>query len=73
MNGAAHAHAVFVSMHSLKRRYTILLVEHDLAAVCSLADRIAVLVYGRVLCTGTPAEIRAHSEVRAVDLGEEAD
>ncbi len=65
--------AVIALLHSLKRRYTILLVEHDMDAVFSLADRITVLVYGSVLFTGTPAEIRAHREVRAVYLGEEVD
>ena len=56
----------------LKGRYTILLVEHDMDAVFALADRITVLVYGQALFTGTPDEIRANAEVRAVYLGEEA-
>jgi ABC-type multidrug transport system ATPase subunit len=46
-------------LHSLKRRYTILHVEHGMDAVFALADRISVLVYGRVIFTGTPDEIRA--------------
>jgi len=64
--------AVIELLRELKRRYTILLVEHDMDAVFSLADRITVLVYGRVMFTGTPDEIRDHPEVRAVYLGEEA-
>src|SRR5205085_2617401 len=56
----------------LKRRYSIVLVEHDMDAVFRLADRISVLVYGRVIATGSPAEIRANLEVRAAYLGEAA-
>jgi branched-chain amino acid transport system ATP-binding protein len=50
---------------------TIVLVEHDMDAVFRLADRISVLVYGRVLATGTPAEIRANADVRQAYLGSE--
>ncbi|MGR3462063.1 MAG: ABC transporter ATP-binding protein [Roseovarius sp.] len=50
----------------------ILLVEHDMDAVFALADRISVLVYGRVLMTGTVAEVRASAEVRAAYLGDAA-
>jgi branched-chain amino acid transport system ATP-binding protein len=63
--------AVVALLQGLKRRYTILLVEHDMEAVFALADRISVLVYGKLLFTGTPDEIRQHPEVRAVYLGEE--
>jgi branched-chain amino acid transport system ATP-binding protein len=58
-------------LQRLKGRYAILLVEHDMDAVFTLADRISVLVYGKVMFTGTPDEIRNHPEVRAVYLGEE--
>ena len=57
---------------SLKGGKTIVLVEHDMDAVFSLADRISVLVYGRVIATGTPEQIRANREVRSAYLGEEA-
>nr|WP_066269923.1 ABC transporter ATP-binding protein [Hydrogenophaga palleronii] len=68
---AQESTAVIALLQRLKRKYTILLVEHDMEAVFALADRISVLVYGRVLFTGTPDEIRNHPEVRAVYLGEE--
>jgi branched-chain amino acid transport system ATP-binding protein len=63
--------AVIELLHALKRKYTILLVEHDMNAVFALADRISVLVYGRILMTGTPDEIRGNEEVRSVYLGDE--
>ena len=59
-------------LSSLKRRHTIILVEHDMDAVFRLADRISVLVYGRVVATDTPEKIRANEEVRRAYLGTEA-
>lgn len=59
-------------LSTLKGRQTIVLVEHDMDAVFSLADRISVLVYGRIIATGAPDAIRANAEVRAAYLGEEA-
>ena len=56
----------------IKGGLTILLVEHDMDAVFRLADRLSVLVYGRIVATGTPDEIRANAEVRRAYLGEEA-
>nr|WP_315394525.1 ABC transporter ATP-binding protein [uncultured Duganella sp.] len=63
--------AVVSMLAGLKGRYSILLIEHDMDAVFALADRVTVLVYGKVLFCGTPDEIRHHPEVRAVYLGEE--
>jgi len=62
---------VVTLLRSLKGRYSVLLVEHDMDAVFGLADRITVLVYGRVIATGSVAEIRENREVRRAYLGEE--
>jgi branched-chain amino acid transport system ATP-binding protein len=59
-------------IEGLKGKRTILLVEHDMAAVFRLSDRITTLVYGRVIASGTPDEIRRHPEVRRAYLGEPA-
>jgi len=56
---------------ALKGRHTIVLVEHDMDAVWALADRISVMVYGRLIATGTPGDIRANAEVRRAYLGED--
>jgi branched-chain amino acid transport system ATP-binding protein len=53
------------------RDCTLLIVEHDMQVVFSLADRISVLVYGEILATGTPADIRGDARVREAYLGEE--
>jgi branched-chain amino acid transport system ATP-binding protein len=64
--------ARMVSMlRDLKKELTILLVEHDMEAVFALADRITVLVYGRVIASGKPEEIRRNAQVRDAYLGEQ--
>jgi branched-chain amino acid transport system ATP-binding protein len=59
------------TLRELKHDLTILLIEHDMEAVFALADRITVLVYGRVIASGDPASIRANAEVRQAYLGEQ--
>ena len=51
---------------------TLLIVEHDMSVVFGLADRISVLVYGQIIATGTPQEIRGNPRVKEAYLGEEA-
>ena len=51
---------------------TLVVVEHDMGVVFDLADRISVLVYGKIIASGPPAEIRANAEVREAYLGTEA-
>ena len=56
-------------LQRIKGQKTILLIEHDMDAVFSLADQISVLVYGQIIATGTKEEIRANREVQLAYLG----
>jgi branched-chain amino acid transport system ATP-binding protein len=70
--GQEEAERVISLLHSIKGQTSIILVEHDMNAVFALADRISALVYGKIIATGTPDEIRASDEVRRAYLGENA-
>ena len=70
--GAEESQRMIAFLAKLKGRQTMILVEHDMDAVFKLADRISVLVYGRVIATGAPEQIRMNEEVRKAYLGEEA-
>ena len=74
MAGMSHQESgnVVRTLLGLKGRYTMLLVEHDMDAVFALADRISVMVYGRIIASGTPDDIRNNEEVKIAYLGEEA-
>ena len=69
--GSEESQRMIALLQKLKQTKTIILVEHDMDAVFRLADRISVLVYGRVIATGTPEKIRMNEEVRRAYLGED--
>lgn len=69
--GPEETERLIALLRGLRDGFGILMVEHDMQAVFALADRISVLVYGRVVVTGTTDEIRAHPEVRSAYLGED--
>jgi len=73
MAGTGHdeSERLVAVLRGLKGRFPMVLVEHDMTAVFALADRISVLIYGRILASGTPAQVRADPQVIAAYLGEE--
>ncbi|QOF72119.1 ABC transporter ATP-binding protein [Aminobacter sp. SR38] len=72
MAGLGHVESqqMIEMLRGLRSQVSMLLVEHDMEAVFALADRISVLVYGRIIATGTVDEIRDNPEVRTAYLGE---
>ena len=73
MAGTGHdeAQRLIAALRSMKGRFPMVLVEHDMTAVFALADRISVLIYGRILASGAPDEVRADPQVVKAYLGEE--
>jgi len=69
--GATESARMVALLKELRREVTIVLVEHDMEAVFALADRITVLVYGRVIASGGPDEIRNNEEVKRAYLGDQ--
>jgi branched-chain amino acid transport system ATP-binding protein len=72
--GMSHAETerVVELIRRISEGRTLLIVEHDMSVVFGLADRISVLVYGEIIASGTPADIRASAKVKEAYLGEEA-
>jgi branched-chain amino acid transport system ATP-binding protein len=72
MNRAETIHTVEL-VRRITEGKTLIMVEHDMSVVFGLADRISVLVYGEIIASGPPDEIRGNAAVREAYLGEEAD
>jgi branched-chain amino acid transport system ATP-binding protein len=69
--GSDESAGIVAMLRQLKGSLTMVLVEHDMETVFALADRITVLVYGRVIASGDPAAVRADAAVREAYLGEQ--
>jgi branched-chain amino acid transport system ATP-binding protein len=71
--GTSHdeSQRLIATLQELRRELPIVLIEHDMEAVFALADRVSVLVYGRLIASGSPQDVRDNAEVRAAYLGEE--
>jgi len=74
MAGMSHDETQYTAqlIREISAGRTLMIVEHDMDVVFSLSDRISVVVYGQVIATGTPEEIRGHAGVREAYLGDEA-
>ncbi|HYG43010.1 MAG TPA: ABC transporter ATP-binding protein [Bordetella sp.] len=73
MAGMSHDETEYTAqlIREISAGRTLMIVEHDMDVVFSLSDRISVLVYGKIIATGSPEEIRAHAGVREAYLGDE--
>ncbi|WP_439401720.1 ABC transporter ATP-binding protein [Bradyrhizobium sp. DASA03068] len=69
--GVTESQRMVKLLQELRKEVSIVLVEHDMPAVFALADRISVLVYGRVIASGDPAAIRANEDVKRAYLGDQ--
>jgi branched-chain amino acid transport system ATP-binding protein len=69
--GVTESAAMVTLLSELRREVSIVLVEHDMEAVFALADRISVLVYGRIIASGSPDDIRKNDEVKRAYLGDQ--
>ena len=67
----AESESMIALLNRLKGQYAMVLVEHDMDAVFALADRVSVLVYGRIIACGTPDEIRTNPTVKDAYLGDQ--
>jgi branched-chain amino acid transport system ATP-binding protein len=75
MAGMSHheSEGMIALLAGIKGTCSIVLIEHDMDAVFTLADRITVVVYGRSIATGTPEDIRNNADVRNAYLGDQGD
>ena len=73
MAGMSHEETLYTAdlIREVTKGRALMIVEHDMDVVFSLSDRVSVLVYGEVIATGTPAEIRGNAAVKEAYLGEE--
>jgi len=70
--GTAEAESMVELLLRLKKDHAMMLVEHDMDAVFTLADHLTVMVNGQVIASGTPAQVRADAGVQQAYLGEHA-